>query len=738
MVKAHYVQGNLARSTSLHLKYIEREGVALNAERGLLYGALEDASATADVAAHAIRERLSVPIDGEQHQFRWIISPEDGARLDLTEYTRELMRRVERDLGTELVWGAVNHYNTDNPHVHVVIRGVDARGAEVRFDRAYISFGLRHRAQELATEELGPRTQFEHDAQLAREVSQQRWTSLDRAITRHEVDGVVSEEALTPIQRERVRMLHRMNLAEPCAGQSWPLAAGWQERLREDGMRGDIIKQMHRELRGDVARYVVLDRRQELPRHPLEPETLQGRVVSIGLSERGVDSYHAVVETPSGGGYLVPLWPSEMAELRRGDLVTLRDRAAPRERSVDQVLEALASTHEHRRIEGVEPYQRKRLKELARMGLATRVEGQAYQVSAGFLERLRQLDREQPLTRVGLVRERESLDRMTRRLEKTWLDRVPVVQSASEFGRLIRERKAARAAVLQSGGIPVNYAWLSRAERLRGEADGQLSGRVVSIVQAGKRRVAVIQTEAEAGVCVPLTHYEAQALRKDDLIAVRERAVSWSRPEDDAIAAKALAGGLVRLPAALEQRLQQLKWLGLARRKDGEWEVSPDLKRQLASRDVQQPKHRLQLRAASQTLDEQVRYLGPTWLDRASPALPGIAAAKAARERFLNEQGITTGARREGILRELERVSMLRRSSEQLGRTTESLHGYEGVVREVRYAPSGNAYAVLDNDRGLQVVAVDAGSRDVIGKHVAVHGRGLVLKDCETQPEPER
>ena len=71
------------------------------------------------------------------------------------------MARVEKDLGQRLEWAAVNHHDTDHPHAHIVVRGVDARGREVRFDREYISNGLRWRAQELATQELGPRTELE-------------------------------------------------------------------------------------------------------------------------------------------------------------------------------------------------------------------------------------------------------------------------------------------------------------------------------------------------------------------------------------------------------------------------------------------------------------------------------------------------------------------------------------------------------------------------------------------------
>jgi type IV secretory pathway VirD2 relaxase len=42
---------------------------------------------------------------------------------DLRAFTRELMADAERDLGTRLNWVAVDHWNTDNPHIHVLVRG---------------------------------------------------------------------------------------------------------------------------------------------------------------------------------------------------------------------------------------------------------------------------------------------------------------------------------------------------------------------------------------------------------------------------------------------------------------------------------------------------------------------------------------------------------------------------------------------------------------------------------------
>ena len=74
------------------------------------------------------------------------MSPEDAAQLDLTGYVRRLMAQVERDQGRRVEWAAVNHYNTEHPHAHLVIRGVDRQGRELRFERSYLAPELAERA----------------------------------------------------------------------------------------------------------------------------------------------------------------------------------------------------------------------------------------------------------------------------------------------------------------------------------------------------------------------------------------------------------------------------------------------------------------------------------------------------------------------------------------------------------------------------------------------------------------
>ncbi len=162
------------QSLAKHLRYIERDGVGRDGEPGQAYGPQTDA---ADL--DAFKERCA----DDRHHFRFILSPEDGAELeDLRTYTRHLMGRMEADLGTGLDWVAVNHWNTDNPHTHIVVRGRDDTGKDLIIAGDYIADGFRHRAAELATEWLGPRTELEIQQTLQREVEQERWTSLDRTL----------------------------------------------------------------------------------------------------------------------------------------------------------------------------------------------------------------------------------------------------------------------------------------------------------------------------------------------------------------------------------------------------------------------------------------------------------------------------------------------------------------------------------------------------------------------------
>jgi len=173
-----------SRAVQTHLRYIARDGVTPDGAPGVAYDAQGD---HADLHAFEQRGR------GDRHQFRFIIAPENAVELeDLHAFTGEFMARMEVDVGSRLDWVAVDHWDTDNPHTHVVLRGRHEAGHDLVLAREYISRGMRFRASELATEWLGPRTELEIRQSLSREVAQERWTGLDQALTARSIDGVVN------------------------------------------------------------------------------------------------------------------------------------------------------------------------------------------------------------------------------------------------------------------------------------------------------------------------------------------------------------------------------------------------------------------------------------------------------------------------------------------------------------------------------------------------------------------
>jgi type IV secretory pathway VirD2 relaxase len=132
---------------SAHIAYLKREGVT------------RDGSPTRMFDAEwrpRRRSRLRRSVQGRPASFpHHRIARGCGELTDLREYTRDLVRQMEADLGTRLDWVAVDHWNTDNPHVHLLVRGQTDQGADLVISRDYISHNLRSRAEELAFAELG-------------------------------------------------------------------------------------------------------------------------------------------------------------------------------------------------------------------------------------------------------------------------------------------------------------------------------------------------------------------------------------------------------------------------------------------------------------------------------------------------------------------------------------------------------------------------------------------------------
>lgn len=294
-------KGKAYRSTALpkHLHYLKREGVTRDGDRAEMFDATGD-----QANESAFVERCK----DDRHHFRFIIAPEDAAEMeDLRSFTRDLARQMEKDLGTKLDWVAVDHWNTDNPHVHLLVRGVDETGADLVISRYYISHGIRSRAEDMASLELGPKPEHEIRSSLERETTAERWTSLDRQIkSLADEVGVIDLRPERPgpedplVRRLMVRRLQYLESLGLAAGDGaglWSVARETETRLRDLGMRGDIIKTMHRAL---FEKGVGRQADEYVIEPPDQVRSIIGRLVATGLHDELSGEAYAIIDGVDG------------------------------------------------------------------------------------------------------------------------------------------------------------------------------------------------------------------------------------------------------------------------------------------------------------------------------------------------------------------------------------------------------------------------------------------------------
>ncbi|WP_275760217.1 relaxase/mobilization nuclease and DUF3363 domain-containing protein [Ralstonia pseudosolanacearum] len=467
-IKARLVNLSKAglRSTVAHLRYIEREGVDRQGGPGHAYGPTTDA---ADTTAFEERGRE------DRHQFRFIVSPEDADQLDdLRTYTRHLMARMEADLGTRLDWVAVDHWNTDNPHSHVVLRGKDDTGKDLIISRDYIAEGMRHRAAELATEWLGPRTELEIQRGMQREVDQERWTGLDRTLQRVAEEGLVRPETLADprLQRQRqmligrLQRLQRMGLASEQQPGTWGIHADAESTLRAMGERGDIIRTMQRAMSGKQRDLAVFQSGED-------GRAIVGRVVGKGLADELHDKGYLIVDGTDGKAHYVTLPPrSELEQYPTGAVVEVKGSADVR--VADRNIAALAvdgvyRTDHHLAVaqghatpdrdprEVVAAHVR-RLEALRRAGIVEREAEGVWRVPGDLAERGRQYEAQRLGGGVAVeLKSHLPIERQARVIGATWLDQQLIGggKGLSElgFGAEVKDVLKQRADFLAEQGL---------------------------------------------------------------------------------------------------------------------------------------------------------------------------------------------------------------------------------------------------------------------------------------------
>jgi len=551
-----------------HLHYIQRDGVTREGEAGTLYGADRDA---ADGKAFLAR------CDG-RHQFRFIVSPEDGDQYpDLKPFVRRLMQQMEQDLGTRLDWVAVDHFNTAHPHSHVVLRGKNDRGEDLVIARDYIAHGLRERATDIVNLDLGPRTDLEIEQRLRSDVQAERLTAIDRRLLRDMGPArLVRASDADPFQQSlrvgRLQKLGRMGLATPMGGESWRLAPDLADLLRRAGERGDIIRTMQRDLSaGKLARSPADRVIYDPPAEGAAP--LIGRVLLRGLADEHADRHYLLVDGIDGRTHYVAIGKGDGVDPIPDQAIVQISPRGGGVRPVDRTIVAVAAANDGRYTidahlqhdpSAREAFAQTHVRRLEVMRKSMRsIEREpdgAWIITPDHLDKVEQFEarqrRDHPITLETLSS--IPVERLPTMEAATWLDRDLVAEAPASvrdagFGHEVRVAQAARRQWLVAEGLAEEQegrtvyrrnllATLQRRELLR--VAGQLSdelgrpfveaqngalieGRLVRPVEMVSGRHALIERSRDFTL-VPWRPVLERQIGKSVSGIMREGGINWT------------------------------------------------------------------------------------------------------------------------------------------------------------------------------------------------------------------
>ena len=226
---------------------------------------------------------------------------------DLRSFTRELMKDAERDLGTSLDWIAVDHWNTDNPHIHVLVRGRTDDGQDLVISRDYISSGLPSPGRGAVTLELGLRSRPGNPRPRSRRRLKPNAGQDSTAYCKPRSmkgAGVIDFRPEAGGEDHELRSAGGTGRKTRAAGAcrtdrtgTMDAQAAAEETLRDLSIRGDIIKTMHRAMSGrggepDVSGFAL---------HAGTPaDPILGRLVDRGLHDELKGTAYAVIEGLDG------------------------------------------------------------------------------------------------------------------------------------------------------------------------------------------------------------------------------------------------------------------------------------------------------------------------------------------------------------------------------------------------------------------------------------------------------
>ena len=373
---------------------------------------------------------------------------------DLKAYTRELVSRMESDLGTKLDWVAIDHYDTAQPHTHLLVRGVRDDGKDLVIPREYISRGMRERAQEVASLELGPMSELENRAKLARTIDAQHKTDLDKMIDRARDGEMLDLRKPVPPRQlwrkqliaRRIKTLQRMGLAEYEGRGQWRIKPDFTQTLTKMGEQNDIIKTLHRAF-GERSASLRLGANAIFDPAEQGARSQMGIVRSYGRPDDTREGGYVVIENLRGQPIYAKVAEDDLfSSLKTGQVVTVR-AFDPEPIQADRNIVAHAKmrngqfspVHVYLEENNTEEYTKaheRRLEALGRANVVSKNKDGAWDIPDDYLDRVREYHKQlakrlpAPLARDSVL----TLSQMETARGATWLD------EQLSTGRLEEER----------------------------------------------------------------------------------------------------------------------------------------------------------------------------------------------------------------------------------------------------------------------------------------------------------
>jgi len=501
-----------------HVDYIQRDGTDERGEPAQLYGpnVNPEQSLDEDPAGHEGAPDFATRCKNDRHGFRIIISAEDGAQLqNLTAFTQDIVSQMETDLGTKLDWVAADHYDTGQPHTHLIIRGVRDNGKDLVMPRKYVSQTLRERAQHFVELELGPVSQMEGRVRLARTVDVAGFTAIDASLSKQVTNGIIDTGGSVPADRvwlrrlevRRLKRLSDMGLAERLGSGRWKLDADFADKLRQISERKEIVAAIHRAMEqsgveiGQPMRPEFVTERNMFDPNREGANPVTGIVRHFGRPDDTRPGGFVLIENLKGSPVFSKVGEDETFEsLKRGQVITLKPHARGA-RPIDYSIAEYAAGHHGvysevshaTQSDRVSPaYAQahvRRLEALRRKNLVSRQADGSWRIPSDYLERA--ADYEVQRTRrmpAGLERDSQlTLRQMERAEGVTWLD-----TTLSNDG--VDNERAPN----------FKAAFEKRLARLRGMGfetgiDGKLPSQTIETLKAMDLRSAAEHLEREVG-----------------------------------------------------------------------------------------------------------------------------------------------------------------------------------------------------------------------------------------------